>query len=355
MKNERNYGLDLLRIVLMYMVCIMHTLACGGVLAACTEGTMPYKVFWLLEFLSYCAVDAFALLSGYTATGKMRKFEKLADMWFQAFFYSFVITAILTIAGLNPGWNVKDLVKAALPVTFGAFWYFTAFFALFFAIPVLNRFIFSVDEKAARCALVLLIALFSGIELLAGAFNTREGYSALWLMVLYCVGALAKQGKVFERKRSLTLAAAWIVCVLITWFVLTWFVHVFIGSRRLTSYVSPTIVASGLIMVILFSRLRPKGTVVKKLSPLVFGIYLFQLNPVIWTTYLQGRASFVAQAGVATGVGYMFIIAGGIFLSGLIVEFVRSRLAKIMRIPVLSQKIVALIQWVLQKVLIVLN
>ncbi len=108
-------------------------------------------------------------------------------------------------------------------------------------------------------------------------------------------------------------------------------------------------------MVILFSRLRPKGTVVKKLSPLVFGIYLFQLNPVIWNTYLQGRASFVAQAGVAAGVGYVFIIAGGIFLSGLIVEFVRSRLAKIMRIPVLSQKIVALIQWVLQKVLIVLN
>ena len=24
MKNERNYGIDLLRIVLMYMVCILH-------------------------------------------------------------------------------------------------------------------------------------------------------------------------------------------------------------------------------------------------------------------------------------------------------------------------------------------
>ena len=76
MKNERNYGIDLLRIVLMYMVCILHTLGCGGVLAACTEGTTPHKVFWLLEILSYCAVDAFALISGYTATDKMRKFEE---------------------------------------------------------------------------------------------------------------------------------------------------------------------------------------------------------------------------------------------------------------------------------------
>ena len=350
MKNERNYGIDLLRIVLMYMVCILHTLGCGGVLAACTEGTTPHKVFWLLEILSYCAVDAFALISGYTATDKMRKFEKLADMWFQAFFYSFVITAILTIAGLNPGWNVKGLIKSALPVTFGVFWYFTAFFALFFAIPVLNRFVFAVDEKAARRAILLLMTLFSGMELLAGAFNTQGGYSALWLMVLYCVGVLAKQGRVFERRHSLTLIAVWIVCVLITWFV-----QVFIGSGRLTSYVSPTIVASGLIMVILFSRLRLKGTVVEKLSPLVFGIYLFQLNPVIWNTCLQGRASFAAQAGIAAGVRYVFTIAGGIFLSGLLVEFVRSRLAKVMRIPVFSQKIVALVQWVLRKVLIVLN
>ena len=162
MKNERNYGLDLLRVVLMYMVCMLHTLFQGGVLPACTAGTTPHKVFWFLEVLSFCAVDAFALISGYTATDKMRKFEKLTEMWFQAFFYSFVVTALLTIAGLNPGWTVKDLIKAAFPVTFGVFWYFTAFFALFFAIPVLNRFIFAVDERTARRAFVLLIALFSG-------------------------------------------------------------------------------------------------------------------------------------------------------------------------------------------------
>ena len=350
MKKERNYGIDLLRLVLMYMVCMLHTLGQGGVLSACEAGRIEYKVFWLMEIMAYCAVDGFAIISGYTAADKPRKYEKLADMWFQAFFYSFVVTVILILAGLNQEWSVKGLIKLALPVTFETFWYFTAFFALFFAIPLLNRFVFSSDERTAKISLMLVIALFSCMELVADAFKTQNGYSALWLMVQYCVGALAKQGKVFERRRSLTLIAVWIVCVLITWFV-----QVFIGSGRLTSYVSPTIVASGLIMVILFSRLRLKGTVVEKLSPLVFGVYLFQLNPVIWDTYLQGRVSFAAQAGIAAGVRYVFTIAGGIFLSGLIVEFVRGRLAKVMRIPVLSQKIVVLVQWVLRKVLIILN
>ena len=32
MKYERNYGIDLLRLVLMYMVCMLHTLGQGGTL-----------------------------------------------------------------------------------------------------------------------------------------------------------------------------------------------------------------------------------------------------------------------------------------------------------------------------------
>ena len=48
MKNERNYGIDLLRLVLMYMVCMLHTLGQGGILNACQAGTVAYKVYWFL-------------------------------------------------------------------------------------------------------------------------------------------------------------------------------------------------------------------------------------------------------------------------------------------------------------------
>lgn len=344
MRNERNYGIDLLRLVLMYMVCILHTLGQGGILGACEKGTAAYNAFWFIEILSYCAVDGFAIISGYTAADKPQKFEKLANMWFQAFFYSFIVTAILTIAGLNPEWSTQGLIKLAQPVTFDTFWYFTAFFALFFAIPLLNRFVFSADERTARIALILLFVLFSCIELRTGVFKTQKGYSALWIMVLYCIGALAKRGKVFEQKRTITLVAMWAVCILITWCV-----HVFWGTGRLTNYVSPTILASGLLMVILFSRIKTNGTVISKLSPLTFGIYLFQLNPVIWNNCLKGRNSFAAQANIAVGIAYAFGIAALIFIAGLFVELIRSKLAKAIRIPVLSCKIVNLVKWLLQR------
>lgn len=344
MGSQRNYGIDLLRLVLMYMVCILHTLGRGGVLGACEAGTTEFRVFWFIEILSYCAVDGFAIISGYTATDKPRKYEKLADMWFQAFFYSFVLTVVLTATGLNPDWSIKGLIKLALPVTFETFWYFTAYFALFFVIPILNRFIFSIDEKTARTVLLVCVVLFTCVELLAGAFKTQWGYSALWLMILYCVGAMAKRGKVFEKKKTITLLMQWGVCIL-----LTWCVHVFAGIGRLTSYVSPTIVVSGLIMVILFSRLHLKGAVVARLSPLAFGIYLFQLNPVIWNNCLQGAVSSVVQLSIPVGVICVFAVAALIFFSGLLVEFVRSKLAKAIGISTLSKHIVSVVSQLLNK------
>ena len=133
--QERNYGIDALRLVLMYMVCMLHTLGQGGILKSSGLG-VEMKVFWLLGIASFCAVDGFALISGYMATDKPCNYSKLVDMWFQAFFYSFIVTIILTGIGLNDSLGIKDIIKIAFPVTFNKFWYFTAYFALFFVVPL---------------------------------------------------------------------------------------------------------------------------------------------------------------------------------------------------------------------------
>lgn len=337
MSNERNYGIDLLRLLLMFMVCMLHALGQCGVLGASGKTIGEYRTYWFLEILSYCAVDGFAIISGYMATDKPHKYEKIVEMWFQAFFYSFVVTLILTIIGINESWGMRDIIKCAFPVTFGKFWYFTAFFALFFAIPVLNKFIFTIDENTAKKAIIIIVVLFSLMGILGDPFKSQWGYSAIWLMVLYCIGALAKKIKLFESRKSITLILLWALCIFVTWCA-----RVFINNGRLVNYVSPTILLSGMIMVVLFSRLHLKGTVISKLSPLAFGIYLFQSNQVVWKKGVKDAFAFVASKNIAIGVLYVFAFALAIFISGLIVEFVRSKLAKLLRIPSLSKKIVEL-------------
>ena len=333
---KRNYGIDLLRIVLMFMVCMLHTLGQGGILKNCGDKTVEKAVFYLLEVICYCAVDAFAVISGYTATKKLRNHSKFVNMWFQAFFYSFVLTLILCAFSIGKWPKIGGFFKAIFPVTGGYYWYFTAYTALYFAMPVINSFILKADEAAAKRMLLIIFFLYTILGSLKDPFKTKGGYSAIWLIVLYCVGGLSKRAKIFESKKTHTLVFLWALCVLSTWAL-----KAFAKYGILLSYISPTVLLSALLLVVIFSRLRLKGTVIKKITPLVFGIYLFQLNKIIWRYVLKGQTAFVLEKNIFVGVLYSFLIALAIFASGLAVEFFRTLLFRLFKISRLSEKIVA--------------
>lgn len=350
MMKERNYGIDLLRLVLMYMVCILHVLGQGGLLSSLERGTVKFNAFWFLEILCYCAVDSFAIISGYTASEHNRKFDKLANMWFQAFFYSFVLTGCFVLTGIKTEWGWRGALASALPVTSGKFWYFTAFFALFFAMPVLNKFFFSIDRNTAKKSFFILVFLFSGMEIIGGEFCTQNGYSAIWIIVLYSIGLLAKRIELFQCKKTGTLLAYGAIST-----VLTWAAFAIGGTRRFINYVSPTILLNGLILVVLFSRIRCKGNILSKITPYAFGIYLFQTNEVIWYTYIKSAFVFVGSKSLTTGI--LYVLAGGfvIFACGFLVEYLRSILAKMLAVPQLSRALVTGIDRVMHKLFVVLK
>ncbi len=350
MIKERNYGIDLLRLVLMFMVCMLHALAHGGVLSSSVSGTVGYDIYWFLRIVCFCSVDGFALISGYMAVNKEKKYEKLVEMWFQIFFYSFIVTIILTILGLNASLSTKAIIKTAFPITFSTYWYFTAFFILFLAIPIPNKHLFSIDEKTCKKTFIIMFILFSIIGVLKDPFKTSMGYSPIWLMILYCMGVLAKRINLFEKRKSITLVMLFLLCNIITLSLL-----IFLNNNRLINYISPTVLLSGIILVVLFSRFKLKGTIISKIAPLAFGIYLLQLNPVIWNDIINNCLSFVPNKPIYLGLLITFGFCAVLFLGGLIVEFIRSKLSKLIKIPELSKKIVELINKILEKFFVFLK
>lgn len=347
MNRKRNYGVDLFRLVLMFMVCILHTLGHGGILKASVGSPIKSAVFWLLETFVFCAVDSFAFISGYVSNGKYSKFSKLIDMWFQVVFYSFGITIIALILGIG-SFNIKELIKGIIPVTSGIYWYFTSYFILFFTIPILNKFFFSLEKDKAKKAFIIIAFLFTILGTVNDPFNTRMGYSGLWLMVLYSLGVLAKKIELFENRSSIQLVCLWIICILVSWGL-----KQITGSESLIAYVSPTIVLSGMIMVILFSRLKLNQkiiSIVSKLSPLAFGIYLFQETPIIRNNLINNSFSFLEKENVIWGFLGVLVIAFIIFTSGLFVEFIRLNLAKFFKISMLSKKIEILFNNILDRI-----
>jgi len=344
MEKQRNYGIDLLRLVLMFMVCVLHTLGQGGVLKNCLEGSINYNTYWFIEILAYCAVDAFALITGYTASNKPVKYEKIVNMWFQVFFYSFILTLVFAGAGIGGQLGLKEIIKSALPIIFNRFWYVTAYFGLFFAIPLLNKFIFSIDDKTAKKALIIIFILFSVLGVIGEPMRTYDGYSVIWLMVLYCIGALSNKVGLFKNNKTLTLILLWAMCIVVTWITLVLF-----GTKRLINYISPTILLSGYLMIILFSRMKLKGNIISKLSPLALGIYLFHSNKILWRNVIKDAFVFIVNKNILIGVLLVFGIASIICLSGLLVEFIRAKLAEWLKVQKASKKIVNLGEKILDK------
>lgn len=70
---------------------------------------------------------------------------------------------------------------------------------------------------------------------------------------------------------------------------------------------------------------------------------------------MKNRVSFVGQFKFGKAVVYVVFFAMMIFVTGIFVEFVRNKLAKVCRISELSKKIVTMIKWILQKSTVILK
>ena len=124
---------------------------------------------------------------------------------------------------------------------------------------------------------------------------------------------------------------------------------------RWMNYLSPTVLLSAVILVVLFSRLPVKGTLVGKVTPAVFGIYLFQVNPVVWSGLLYHACDFIVSKPVAVGVAFALGAAGALFAAGFAVETVRLKLAQRMRLNTVSKKVAAVLDGMLTRLEVLLR
>ena len=110
MLKERNYGIDLLRIISMSMIVMLHVLGHGGVLNASAQNTVGYGVAWFLESAAYCAVNCYALISGYVGYGTKHKYSNIVVLYLQVVFWTIAIQAVFMV--VMPGTvGITDIVK----------------------------------------------------------------------------------------------------------------------------------------------------------------------------------------------------------------------------------------------------
>lgn len=355
-KQSRNLGIDTLRIISMIGVVFLHILGHGGILTS-SLSPATFSIVWFFELLAYPAVNCFVLISGYIGYRGDKVFPKIKNilsLLFTVLFYSISITAIFLLCGPKP-LGLKELIQGFLPTTMGSYWFFTAYFGLFLLSPLLNVWVSNSTLKQDLLFLIVLL-LFSTVSILRDTFTLGNGYSVIWLVFMYLLGAMIKKhefNKLFSKKIWCIVALSAFAVTWLSKMVLHFSNISFLQSHNsvLIRYTSPTIVLMAVGLLCLFANLNcSKEKTISFFASSAFSVYLIHDHFLIRNHLMPHISSIIG------GLNFVFFtlsiigIGLGIFISCILIDKVRICLFRILKIDALCACIEAFVKRVINLV-----
>lgn len=348
--EKRDYNVDLFRVIATIFVVILHVLGQGGILAKASPDGATYWIGWLLEILAYCAVNCFVLISGYVMVNKTTKLKNIIGLWFQVLFYSILISGLLFIF-VPETRSIKNFAVAFLPVLGRQWWYVSSYFALFFAIPILNAAINNISKKTfEKFLLIILVGVcIADCAVPKDPFAINSGYSAIWLILLYFFGAYIRKYDLKDKVTAPKSALAFAILIILT-FLSKICIHFatqkIFGEAKLdnmfVSYISVTIVLAAVSLFLFCLNAKISNFLQKTVrffSPATFGVYLIHDHPVVSQYILKDAFAGFANQSFAIMPLSVLAVTLAIFLSCSVIDLIRIRIFKLIRINRLCEMI----------------
>lgn len=347
-KNERNSGFELLRIVSAVMIVILHILGHGGLCASVRSGTLYYYIYWLVYALARVSTNCFVMLSGYyMVTSKIRA-SRIFRVECQVLFYSLLTYAIAVFFG--KAFSPTEALKALTPVTSECYWFASAYIMMYLCIPFMNRIISGIkDKKSFRfilCVMLFVTSVIPTVIYWSDIMFVNGGYSFIWFITLYFIAAYIRLYGI-NVKKSVCLAVYLISALVVP------FLHmgaeIFQAKLGATTFVDnmldykmPVTVIMTVAFFMLFKDFDIKKRLLRKLTltlaPLSFGVYLLHdsdfTREILWD--FVGAAKY---SGTAFSLLYMAAVAAVIVIIGQAVDFIYQKLYKYLRFSRIEQKI----------------
>ncbi len=341
--SKRLVEVDLFRVMAAMLVVILHVLGQGGVLNHAVPNSKTFWVAWFLEIGAYCAVNCFALISGYVMCNKTVRLKNVLSLWFHVLFYS-VLFNFLFFAFVPETRTLRNLITTFLPVLEERWWYVSAYFAVLIFIPFLNSAINNIPKRTFKKFLiaVLFFVSFVGSVVNKDPFILAEGYSSIWLIVLYLLGAYINKYGVFKQISALKSIAAFSVMIVIT-FLSKFFIRnmseKIFGSMKddniFVSYTSITIVLAAVFLFYFCLNVKI-GKFLQKLiaiiAPTALSVYLIHVHPFVFYYVIDKTFSPLADRTPIIMIFYVLLSAIIIFSICSAIDLLRIQLFKFLKI-----------------------
>lgn len=340
--TKRNYGVDLLRIVATLMICMLHTLGRGGILSNAEFMSVNYEIAWFLETACLCAVNCYGLISGYVGGKSKYRYSSYVTLWLNVFIVMLFFTVYYAIT-MPETVTWTDWVKLFFPASTRQFWYFSSYTVLFLFMPVLNIAVQKLSKKQLGAMLIAILIFFTVLntafynpdfedaiwQAKNEPFGLLDGYSGLWLIVLYLIGAYFGKYGLPKKITAVKGILIYFGSVIIAWAV-RYLIDKFAdpnvnraGYFYLASYLSPFMLTAAFGLLCAFVKLPISGgfaKVIAFVAPCTFAIYLIQCQPLVWVNFMNELVKDYANVSPFKLIGIVFGVAVCIFLVGLILD-----------------------------------
>lgn len=346
--EKRNYNIDLFRIIAAFLVTVLHVLGQGGILKSTSPSGINYWIAWFLEICAYSAVNCFALISGYVMVNKTIKAKNIIGLWFQVLFYSLLFTSLFFVF-LPKSRNIINLVVAVMPILGKQWWYVSSYFALCFFIPFLNQAINNISQQTYKKVLLLILFVICYIDcvLPIDAFSLNNGYSAIWLMIVYLFGAYIRKYAICEKITPLKCIIGFFVMIALTFVskITIWFFTKSIfgqakSENTFISYISITILLSAIFLLLFCLKIKINNTASKLIgfvSPAALGVYLIHVHPLVFEFCIKDAfVSFATKSPIAM-ILCVIVASLAIFVLCTIIELLRIQIFKAVKVSKLSE------------------
>ena len=320
---KRDYGIDLLKMVAMMMVVAHHILQGGGV--GGKFGGVGGFIEESFHCFCYCAVDCFVMVTGYIMCRHAFKYVRIFRLWRQFVGYSlfFVVLGWLFLPAGTVGW--RHWIGAAMPVLTNANWFLTQYFALFFTIPFLNKMLDALSGREKGILLLSGFCLLSVMPSVAGKdlFVTTWGYSYVWFLYLYVLGASLVDVRKIVCSSGLLALGATAGSILSAGCAIAgpMLTVRFGGGGRIAelaySYASPTMLLEAVCLVLIFAKIEVRNLAFQRmisiLAPSTFIVFVVHTDG-MFKQLVGWRHAFTWM----TDYGVACVVAGTIAASVLV-------------------------------------
>lgn len=325
--KKRLANFELLRVIAMLFIVVIHTLDHGMVLENLEPGGFQFCFFYLIEAFCVVAVNLYVLISGYFLSVSKFRIKKLLLIVALTFIFSICIYLALALTK-QVEFGMIDLIKSLFPIITGKYWFITCYVLLYLLSPFINILVKNLTQKHFIVFLVVLVIVFSVIPtifLFQDAFGTERGYSLLWFVCLYLIGA-------YLHRYPINLKKGWLyylgisLLVFASTFVFRFFEELILGKvisfTILYKYNSFTILASSIFLFLSFANMNLREGIFAKticfISSSSLCVYLLHDEPNMryWLWSFINLPKYIDNGAIIYMVSLVVII---IFVCGTLI------------------------------------